>query len=153
MTDKFADELRHAFEERAARVGTSPDALVTIRRRIGSARRRRGLWTVAVAGLATSAAAGVAAVVLTLPWSAPPPSGVSSPGPAGPRVPVYVVGSVAGRPMLYLEERPYSGNQRSPDERIKAALTDMITGRPLDPDHHSGWPATATVQSVQTSGG
>jgi hypothetical protein len=152
MTDRFVDELRQAFEDRAARVETAPDALATIRRRLGSATRRRRLWTITVAGLATSAAAGITAVVLTLPWSAPPPPGIGpTPVPAGPRLPVYVVGTVSGRDLLYREYRSYPGGG-SLDDQIKAALTDMIAGRPLDPDYHTAWPAAATVQSVQTAG-
>src|SRR5689334_14079623 len=107
------DQLRAALQERADQVRTSPDALVTIRSRIhGRAQRRRSRLVIGFAALATAtAAAGVAAVV-NLPDSsmqrqlAPPVVASASVAPPPGTLPVYVLGEVAGRSVLYREFRP-----------------------------------------------
>jgi Sporulation and spore germination len=147
----ITDRLRQTFEARAAQVETAPDALVTIRRRIGSTRRHRRVWTVAVAGLATGMAAALTAIVLLLPWSTPatPPPVGNSPATT---LPVYVVGTVAGNEVLYREDQPVPPGESSLGDRVRAALTDMVAGHTRDPHYRSDWPADLTVRSVQTTG-
>ncbi len=155
------EELRRALERRAGRVSTAPDALQVIRERISAGRRRARVWTVTVAGLATAAAAAAVALMIALPSGSPPVRppgpGVGSPAPTavvpgGPSLPVYLVGTVDGRPVLFREYHTLPGVGAGVTEQIRAALTDMIAGHHLDPDYRAGWPPGATVRSVQAAG-
>ena len=65
---------------------------------------------------------------------------------------MYVVGRADGRDVLYREFRPIRPEGTGLGDNIQAALIDMISGRPLDPDYHSPWPAAAGVRSVEVAG-
>jgi hypothetical protein len=95
--------------------------------------------------------------VVSLPQAAlqhrlSPPVGVSaSIAPPPGTLPVYVIGRADGRDVLYREFRPIRPEGSGLGDNIQAALIDMISGRPLDPDYHSEWPGTAGVRSVEVA--
>jgi hypothetical protein len=163
--------IREAFTTRANQVEVAPDALSTIRTRIRSGKRRQRVITVGFASLATAAVAAAAVLVVVfgrLPLLTHPAPAATNPsvvhtdevGPTDPpvppveaqnRLPVYLLGRVNGAPVLYREYHPVAAGDGSLAARIRAALTDMISGAPLDPDYHCAWPATTRVNSVQVS--
>jgi hypothetical protein len=170
-----AELLREILAARAEAVPISPDALGTIRARVGrDTRRRRGL-AVGFSALATGAAAAVTAVVLSLGSAVPVVPASSTPGPTKPvpttpvpttpapttgpttttppglaALPIYLVGTVDGRDVLFREFHSAPGGDLP--VRIRGALTDMIDGSPADPDYRTAWPAGAQVRGVRVQG-
>ena len=161
--------LREAFAARASQVEVAPDALTTIRTRISASRRRRRTFTVGLASLATAAVAAAAILVVALgriPLPTHPAPAATQPsavpteqvGPTEPpplpveaqgRLPVYLLGTFKGEPVLYREFHPVAAGDGSLAARIRAAINDMISGASLDPDYRTGWPAAARVNAVQ----
>lgn len=172
--------LRAAFEDRAARVEVSPDALDRIRARLP----RRRSWLLGVSALAATlaASAGVAlalsggppitvtptplvtsAVVPSVPvTSAPVTAGPTTPPPTSAptatpgavvrrQVPVYFVGTVAGKPVLYREFHTLDAGDGSLPAQVRAAVAAALAGRADDTDYTSHW-GTTTVHSVQIAG-
>ena len=162
------DILRRALEARAASVEVAPDALGRIRTRIAGGRSRR-TFTIGLASLATGAVAASAAVVVALASNESPPDGATMPPgvssavtseatPSSPpgtvaRLPVYFVGVVRDRPVLYREFHSQTLNQDSLPERIRLALGIMLSVDPADPDYSSPWPAGASVRGVELEDG
>jgi hypothetical protein len=160
------DVLRQAFEARAGQVEVAPDALPTIRARINARRTQRRRALVSLASLATTAAATVIALAVGFTSCLPAdrghqPPGASStpPGPTGSatpstsppttvRAPVYFIGTVRGRPVLYWEYHQVPVGDGSLATRIQGALTVMLSGAAADPDYASAWPAGAAVRGV-----
>ena len=158
MTDPdLTDQLRQAFETRASRVEPSADALRVIRTRVSRTRRRARAVGIGFTALATTVAVALVFVIVLLPHRTPAPGPVlATPTPSavlgGDRLPVYFVGNVAGRALLYREYHPVSTVDVSLPQRLRAALTDMMTGTAYDPDYHTDWPTGATVGSVSVGG-
>ncbi len=160
MTDpRMTQELRAAFGAQASQVTPAPDALSAIRARVGVARRRRRIAAFGLGALATAAAAALAVLFVLpappLPPPAPGASGSATVGPSGPpqiRLPVYEGGQVAGRGVLYREYHAVPVGDATLATKIRNAVTDMISGRPLDPDYRNDWSPSATVRAVRTSG-
>jgi hypothetical protein len=160
------DVVRRAFEARADRVTFAPDALGSIRSRIDRRTRQRRRMTMSVASAAAGALVTVTAVVVGVASCVPPPNpqptppaGVSSttgPGPTSTagqaRYPVYYLGDVGNRIALYREFHAGSIADDALPARISAAVTEMLTGRPLDPNYRTGWPASARVREVTLDG-
>jgi Sporulation and spore germination/Immunoglobulin-like domain of bacterial spore germination len=157
------DVLRQAFEAQAEQVQVSPDALQVIRSRVS---RRRRTLAMSLASLATAATASVAAVVVGLGSCLPvdtarpiPPGGPgSAPAstaatqPVSVRLPVYYIGVVRSSPVLYREFHTHSLPEESLPLRIRAAVGDMLSVAPFDPDYSSSWPAGSAVRDVTLDG-
>lgn len=173
------DLVRRAFSARAERVEVAPDALQSIRDRIDRRTRQKRRVTMAFASVATGSIATAAAVLVgiasCLPpqptpppvgtgTAAPPPSITDGPAPtgeptAGPttaagtaRLPIYYLGSVGNRTVLYREFHTLPLPAQTLAGRISAAVTEMLTGEPYDPDYVSAWPTSATVRAVRIDG-
>jgi hypothetical protein len=158
------DLLRRAFESRADRVETAPDALSAIRTQVRRAARQRRRTTGFMA-LATAATVAVIFVVLGgVPVPAPQPPAVTPPVTPGPtasaevppavRLPVYYAGTVGGKSVLYREfhDAPPTTSGALPG-RISEAVRIVLTDRPFDPDYTSSWPAGVNVGGVTLAGG
>jgi hypothetical protein len=146
------DVIRRALEAEASTVEVRPDALGTIRDRIGARRQwsRRWLPPLAAATATVAAAAvGVAVLGRPAPPEPPPnPPAASSPAaPTAPRLPVYYVD-----PDDRLV-REYHGTAAGPvTERVRAAVTEMLRDGADDPDYRTAWPTAATVRGVAVDG-
>jgi hypothetical protein len=165
------DVVRRALSSEAERVEFGPDALGSIRSRINRRTRQRRRMTMGLASVTTGALATVTAVVVGVASCVPPqpnpttpPGGTSTsgPGPTGTgappigtavRLPVYYLGTASNRTVLYREFRSLTPADGSLPARITAAVTEMLTARPLDPDYAGGWPAGASVRDVRLEGG
>lgn len=126
-----------------------------------------GLASVSSAAVATAAALIVGAVSCTPPATSPPPppAATASPPATGTdpttaptgghpdRVPVYYLGEVGDRIMLYREFRTVTLADDTLPARISAALREMLRDDPLDPDYFGAWPDGATVRDVRIEGG
>ncbi len=166
--------LRRAFRAQAERVEPSPDALSIIRSRIQRHRRLSRRVTMGLASISSAAVATVTAVLVGTLSCAPPPTtpeppggtaspsttaspdGTTSPDPgtgSPGTVPVYYLGTVGDRVVLYREFRSVTRADTSVAGSIAAAVAEMLRGDPLDPDYTSQWPAGSTVRSVRTEGG
>jgi hypothetical protein len=174
--DGIERTLRRAFEAEVGRVGAGrvevgPDALVRLRARIRGRMRRRRAWSVGFASFATAAV--VLLTVVTLGLGRPVPAGPEPTGPVRPAggsgtisgpasasfsagtavtVPVYYVGTVAGRPVLFREYRSVRLADTSLPGRVAAALDLAVAGTALDPDYGTGWPAGVRVRAVTLAG-
>jgi hypothetical protein len=155
------DVLRDALEARASRVEVSPDALPRIRARLATRRQqRRRVLTIGFASLATGAVASVVAVAIGLGSCLPahpgptPADSSSAPSPSSAptsvatvRAPVYFVGDIKGRRMLYWEYHQVPIGPVA--TRIEGALAVMLAGAATDPNYTSDWPAGASVRNVR----
>jgi hypothetical protein len=90
---------------------------------------------------------------------APPPSqpagqaGPTGGSPAGGQAAtlgVYYLGR--DEPRLYREFRRLATGDGSPAAKARAAVTEMLAGKPRDPDYSSPWPASARVRDVRLDG-
>jgi len=122
--------------------------------------------TMSVASAAAGALATVTAVVVGVASCVPPtnpqptaPPGAGSPTGPGPTsaapagtVPVYYLGETGNRIVLYREFHAAAVGEDNLSAWIAAAVTDMLTGRPADPDYRTGWPASARVREVRIDG-
>jgi Immunoglobulin-like domain of bacterial spore germination/Sporulation and spore germination len=159
--------LREAFEARAAQVEVSPDALGSIREKISRrSRHRRGI-TIGLASLATAAAAGLVAILVTVGTSTPPvtaptppvggpsvsvePSPSAAPASITVTVPVYFAATVDGRAVLYREFRSVTVAEDSLVERTVRALGLSLAGDALDPDYGTRW-ASGRIAHVAEQG-
>ncbi len=165
MTDQER-AVRAAFEAAASRVDVAPDALSTIRSRVGVRTRRRRVLTVSLAAAATAAivAGGIAvAVGRGSPVAPPNPGGsstiapapptVDTPSPAGVgvEVPAYFVGT-GNRTGLYREFLPVTVAHDTLPEEIGAAVGIALRGDARDPDYASAWPPGFVVGSSTVDG-
>jgi hypothetical protein len=159
------DVLRRVLDARAQRVQFAPDALGSIRSRIDRRTRQRRRRTMSIASAAAGALATVTAVVVGVascvppqPQPTPPPgaSTTTDPGPTTPPatpdtgLPVYYLGEANNRVVLYREFHHGAGDTLP--AWISAAVTDMLTVRPGDPNYRTGWPASAGVRGVTLDG-
>ena len=160
------DQLRDALEAQAARVEFGPDPLGTIRTRIlRRSRRRIGLRLGWLGGAVTATVAAVVVGVASCQPPLPPPVPPATTAPATPSptpttaagvavtVPVYWVGRLGGRSVLYREFRQATVRSDTLPERIAAALRLAVSGPPLDPDYATPWPAGAAVRGVTVDSG
>lgn len=163
------EPLRRAFHAQAQRIQPSHDALATIRARIARRAHLSRRITVGFASLSSAAVVTVTAVIVgavscappTTPEPLPPAGTTTSPSvpateptstqPAGQsdRVPVYYLGEVGDRIMLYREFRTVTPADGTLPARIAAAVTEMLRDDPLDPDYFGAWPDGATVREVR----
>jgi len=165
------DVLRQAFEAQADRVEFAPDALGSIRTRVGRRTHQRRFLTMSLASLATAAAATATAVVVGLASCVPPDTDTAplQPGaPSGPvvptspsvpphsgviaRLPIYYIGVDRGRPVLFREFHSQTLSEESLTTRMVEAVGIMLDGDALDPNYASSWPASASVRSVELDG-
>lgn len=90
--------------------------------------------------------------------TAPPGASATAGAPPGTgmakaTVAVYYLGNDRGRPRLYREFHAIPVGDGSAAAKTRAAVTQMLDGRTAaDPDYASGWPASATVRQVRTTG-
>jgi hypothetical protein len=146
------DVIRRALEAEASTVEVRPDALGTIRDRIGARRRWSRRWLPALAA-ATATAAAVAVGVATLGRPVPPepppnpPAATSPAAPTVPRLPVYYVG-----PDDRLVREYHAAAAGSLADRIRTAVTAMLGDAPVDPDYRTAWPAGVDVRGVTVDG-
>jgi Sporulation and spore germination./Immunoglobulin-like domain of bacterial spore germination. len=162
------EQLRRAFHAHAQRVQPSADALATIRTRIARRTHLARRITVGLASL-SSAAVVTATVIIAGTVSCAPPSTTEPVPPAGPsssvtttpttpappgadRVPIYYLGQVGSRIMLYREFRTVTPADGTLSARIAAAVQEMLRNDPLDPDYFGAWPDGATVREVRIEG-
>jgi hypothetical protein len=165
MTDQERT-VRAALEAAASRVDVAPDALSTIRRRVGVRARRRRVLTVSLAAAAVTAvvASGVAVAVGRGSPVAPPVPGESStvapapptvdtPSPTGVgvEVPVYFVGN-GSRTGLYREFLPITVAADTLADAIGGAADLALSGKARDPDYASAWPSGFSVKSSTVDG-
>jgi hypothetical protein len=164
------EQLRRAFHAHAQRVQPSADALATIRTRIGRRTHLSRRITVGLASL-SSAAVVTATVIIAGTVSCAPPSTTEPVPPAGPsssvtttpttpappgeadRAPIYYLGQVGSRIMLYREFRTVTPASNTLEARIAAAVQEMLRDDPLDPDYFGAWPDGATVRDVRIESG
>jgi spore germination protein GerM len=160
--------LRRALHAHAQRVQPSADALATIQERIARRAHLSRRITVGLASL-SSAAVATAAVVIAGAVSCAPPSTPDPlpPGDPGPsvtttdstptgqayRAPIYYLGEVGSRVMLYREFRTVTATDSSLPARVTAALQEMLRDDPLDPDYFGLWPDDAQVRDVRIEDG
>lgn len=125
-------DLDHLLRDAVADVEPT-DRLVELRRRVATQRRPARRWW-AGGGVALAAAAAVVAVALAVPPQADP-----GPQPAGPAegagsaLPLYFVGEVAGRPVLFREFHRVE---------LAPSLDDALVAlgqAPDDPDYTTAW--------------
>lgn len=164
--------LRRAFDAHARRVQPSTHALASIQSRIAQRTRLSRRVTVGLASLSSAAVATVTAVVVGAVSCAPPstpepppPGGTASPSVTAPgptatpsggapdQVPVYYLGAVGERVMLYREFRTVTPADATLPARVGAALGEMLRDAPLDPDYFGAWPDAATVRDVRVESG
>jgi hypothetical protein len=154
-TEEFETRVRAALQADAEWIQPGLDGLARIRERTAAGTRsRRRVWLVtAAAGLATAAAVAAGVVISgdVLDRSAPP-------GPAGPSqtpstrevtVPVYYLGETTTGLRLFREFH----RVRTSEPEAVAALNQMFSQPPSDPDYSSPWPAESRALSVERFGG
>lgn len=168
LDDPLATALRRALAGEADAVTASPDGLVRIRQSIdagagaGTSRRRTAI--AALAAAAVVAVAGGSALLARTgrdrpPVSAPPagsqsprPSGASSGPAAGSAgLPVYYVGTVGASFGLFREFHARIGGEppsSDPARRVQQAVTEAMSGRPLDPDYRTVWAEGADARTT-----
>jgi len=165
------EALRRAFQAQAQRIQPSSDALATIQHRIGQRARLTRRITVGLASISSAAVATATAVIVGVVSCAPspstptpPPGGTTSPAtttaPTSPapgtgtsdQLPVYYLGTVGSRVMLYREFRTVTAADASLPARIAASLREMLRDDPIDPDYSGAWPDAATVRDVRIDG-
>jgi hypothetical protein len=145
------DVIRRVLEAEASTVEVRPDALGTIRDRIGARRRRNRAW---IPG-ALAAAATVAAVAVGLATCAPPPTPdpptppPAATPPAATLLPVYYTGP---GDRLYREFHGLDAGAGAPADRVRAAVTEMLAASAYDPEYRTAWPAGTTVRGVTVDG-
>lgn len=173
--DPLAARLRDALTSEAAMVTPSDDGLQRIRSGIGG-RTQRPWWKhPATPALAAALVLGVMAggiavfaggggdkddnVVATQPSTSTTASESVQPEPSDPPatgtptaavegdVYVYYVMDDGQSPRLYREQRANPGM-----EPVMAALTTMLTEKPLDPDYSSPWPKGTRLLDASVSG-
>jgi spore germination protein GerM len=161
------EQLRRAFHAHAQRVQPSADALATIRTRIARRAHLSRRITVGLASLSSAVVVTATAVIAGAVSCAPPstqepvppaepsPSVTTTqptPGPEGgepDRVPVYYLGEVGNRVVLYREFRTVTPANDTLEARIAAAVQEMLRNDPLDPDYFGTWPNLAAVREVR----
>jgi hypothetical protein len=86
----------------------------------------------------------------------PAPTGAPTTGAPGPErsagVYVYYVGDDRGQQRLYREIHQLKAGDGGPVAKTRAALTEMLAGRPYDPDYVSKWPSGVRVRDVRIDG-
>jgi len=165
------EQLRRAFHAHAQRVQPSADALATIRARIARRAHLSRRITVGLASLSSAVVVTATAIIAGAVSCAPPstqepappadpsPSVTTTqptPGPEGgepDRVPVYYLGEVGDRVVLYREFRTVTPANGTVEARIAAALQEMLRDDPLDPDYFGLWPDGAQVRNVRIEEG
>src|SRR5262245_12158911 len=100
---------------------------------------------------APSSVAPSSAPPSTAPSTAPGTGGSATPAGGGQTVamPVYYVGTSAGRPVLYREYRPVPLTDDTPATAIAAALTEMFANRAADRDYWSPFMFSTGVRDVR----
>lgn len=163
------EQLRRTFHAHAQRVQPSADALATIRARIARRAHLSRRITVGLASLSSAVVVTATAVIVGAVSCAPPstpepvpPADPSptvtttqpTPGPQGEpdRVPIYYLGQVGNRVVLYREFRTVTPADNTLPARIAAAVREMLRDDPLDPDYFGVWPDGAAVTEVRIEG-
>ena len=147
--DRTARLVSRALHEQAAEVEPSAGALAQIRRRTATGsspgqESPRPSWLPAALGAGLATAAVMTAVVLV---------GDHDGGAAAPAVsppPVRSLTVYYGGPRLFSETHAVTST--SPSDAV-AAVHELLTSVPLDPDYSSGWPAGVDVEDVSADGG
>jgi hypothetical protein len=150
-TEEFETRVRAALQEDGERIHPGLDGLARIRERTATTTRsRRRAWLVtAAAGLATAAAVAAGVVISgdVLDRSAPPDP--VTPPVREVTVPVYYLGDTTAGLRLFREFH----RVRTGDSEAVAALDQMFSQPPSDPDYSSPWPDSSRTLSVERSGG
>jgi hypothetical protein len=121
--------------------------------RARTAARRRRSWARGVAGGVVATAATVAVVVAlthglgSTAGGTPTVSADHSTATAGPRVPVYFVGTTPSGPRLFAEQHATP----SRDLALDTAVAEAVAGSAADVDYHSPWPSGTTVRAARLS--
>ncbi len=152
------ERLRALLDDAVADV--EPDyGLDRIRSRTRPAPRRS--WWLPTLGALTATAATIAAVVVLSDRGGQPggpaadgPTASASPEPSTrtrTAVPVYYVGTTPAGPRLFREFHATDLGDGS-DALLRSAVQQALTGKALDPDYRSDWPAGTTLEAVHFDG-
>jgi hypothetical protein len=152
------DDLRELFADATAGVrpaGSFEDVLTRVRKDEASARR----WFLPAVAAAAVAGLIVGAVVWTQHDDSSPsgptgpaqtagPTATANPGPMTRTVPVYYAGETPSGPRLFAEQTTLTELDGNLSGLAVQAVKDAVSGKPLDPDYRTLWPAGTTVTGM-----